>query len=453
MQNSIMKKLIKLGVIVIVLLVSYIAYTYYLRLDILTGFAAKSVASGVFLANRTQESIESNDNDFSLVDFVTNKLDKEKKSVSSSFFGLKKRRAIYIDGLGAILVNDSYDPNKEFEIPQRNKLPKNLPYPYGNLAQNDTIFANIDYAGLEKAVINAFDQNEEKEKRSRSVIVVYKDQIIAEKYAEGFDQNTPILGWSMTKSITATIYGILQNQGKIHLEKTTDIDAWQNDVRSVITYSDLLHMNSGLEWDENYDDISDVTKMLFLNSNMGKVQLEKPLIGKPNESWNYSSGTSNLLAGYLLQKQFETHQEYLDFWYAELLDKIGMHSAIVETDLEGNYVGSSYAWANTRDWAKLGLLYLHEGNWNGEQILDSSFVKYVTTPTSTSEGRYGAHFWLNAGGIYPDVPADLFSANGFQGQMVIIIPSKEVVIVRMGLMEDPEFGFNDFIASILKNIK
>lgn len=448
-----MKKLIKLGVIVIVLLVSYIAYTYYLRLDILTGFAAKSVASGVFLANRTQESIESNDNDFSLVDFVTNKLDKEKKSVSSSFFGLKKRRAIYIDGLGAILVNDSYDPNKEFEIPQRNKLPKNLPYPYGNLAQNDTIFANIDYAGLEKAVINAFDQNEEKEKRSRSVIVVYKDQIIAEKYAEGFDQNTPILGWSMTKSITATIYGILQNQGKIHLEKTTDIDAWQNDVRSVITYSDLLHMNSGLEWDENYDDISDVTKMLFLNSNMGKVQLEKSLIGKPNESWNYSSGTSNLLAGYLLQKQFETHQEYLDFWYAELLDKIGMHSAIVETDLEGNYVGSSYAWANTRDWAKLGLLYLHEGNWNGEQILDSSFVKYVTTPTSTSEGRYGAHFWLNAGGIYPDVPADLFSANGFQGQMVIIIPSKEVVIVRMGLMEDPEFGFNDFIASILKNIK
>jgi CubicO group peptidase (beta-lactamase class C family) len=448
-----MKKLIKLGVIVIVLLASYIAYTYYLRLDILTGFAAKSVASGVFLANRTQESIESSDNNFSLVDFVTNKLDNEKKSVSSSFFGLKKRKAIYIDGLGAILVNDSYNPNKEFEIPQRNKSPKNLPYPYGNLAQKDTIFANIDYAGLEKAVINAFDQNEEKEKRSRSVIVVYKDQIIAEKYAEGFDQKTPILGWSMTKSITATIYGILENQGKIHLEKTTDIDAWQNDVRLVITYSDLLHMNSGLEWDENYDDISDVTKMLFLKSNMGKVQLEKSLIGKPNESWNYSSGTSNLLAGYLLQKQFETHQEYLDFWYAEFLDKIGMHSAIVETDLEGNYVGSSYAWANTRDWAKLGLLYLHEGNWNGEQILDSSFVKYVATPTNTSEGRYGAHFWLNAGGIYPDVPADLFSANGFQGQMVIIIPSKEVVIVRMGLIEDPEFGFNDFIASILKNIK
>jgi len=448
-----MKKYLKLGFLVIVLFLSYIAYSYYLRLDILTGFASKSVASGMFLANRTQESIETGDNNFSVVDWATNKIDGNEKSVTSSFFGLKKRKSIYRDGLGAILLNESYDSTKVFAIPNRNKTPKNLPFPYGNLAQKDTIFANVDYKNLEIAVSDAFDRNEEKEKRSRSVIVVYKDHIIAEKYADGFDQNTPILGWSMSKSITATIYGILENQGKIHLDKTTDLDFWENDVRSDITYSDLLHMNSGLEWDENYDAISDVTKMLYLESEMGKVQLDKPLIGKPNETWNYSSGTTNLLAGILLRKHFENHQEYLDFWYAELLDKIGMHSAIIETDLEGNYVGSSYGWANTRDWAKFGLLYLHEGNWNGEQILDSTFVKYVTTPTNTSNGRYGAHFWLNAGGIYPDVPKDLYSANGFQGQMVIIIPSKEIVIVRTGLIEDPEFGFNNFIASILKNIK
>ncbi len=448
-----MKKLLKLGVLVVVIWLSYIVYSNYLRLDILNGFASKSVASGMFLANRTQESIESGDNDFSLVDFATNKVDVEEKSVSSSFFGLKNRKSIFIDGLGSILLPDSLVATKVFEIPQRNKTPKNLPFPYGNLRQKDTLFANVDYKNLDKAVADAFDENGKKEKRSRAVIVVYKDQIIAEKYANGFDQNTPILGWSMTKSITATIYGILENQGKIHLEKKTELDTWENDIRSEITYNDLLHMNSGLEWDENYDEISDVTKMLYLESDMGKVQHDKPLVGKPNETWNYSSGTTNLLAGNLLLKQFKTHQEYLDFWYSELLDKIGMHSAIVETDLEGNYVGSSYAWANTRDWAKFGLLYLHEGNWNGEQILDSSFVKYVATPTNTSDGRYGAHFWLNAGGIYPDVPKDLFSANGFQGQMVIIIPSKEIVIVRMGLTEDPEFGFNDFIASILKNIK
>jgi CubicO group peptidase (beta-lactamase class C family) len=448
-----MKKYLKLGFLVIVLFLSYIAYTYYLRLDILTGFASKSVASGMFIANRTQESVETGDNNFSLVDWATNKVDTVEKSVTSSLFGLKKRKSIYVAGLGAILLNDSYDSTKVFITPNRNKTSKNLPFPYGNLAQKDTIFNNIDYKNLEIAVADAFDRNNEKVKRSRSVLVVYKDHIIAEKYATGFDQNTPILGWSMSKSITATIYGILENQGKIHLEKTTDLDAWENDVRSDITYSDLLHMNSGLEWDENYDDISDVTKMLYVESEMGKVQLNKPLVGKPNETWNYSSGTTNLLAGVLLRKHFENQQEYVDFWYAELLDKIGMYSAIIETDLAGNYVGSSYAWANTRDWAKFGLLYLHEGNWNGEQILDSTFVKYVATPTNTSNGRYGAHFWLNAGGIYPDVPKDMFSANGFQGQMVIIIPSKEIVIVRTGLVEDPDFSFNDFIASILKTIE
>jgi CubicO group peptidase (beta-lactamase class C family) len=448
-----MKKYLKLGFLVIVLFLSYIAYSYYLRLDILTGFASKSVTSGMFIANRTQESIETGDNNFSLVDWATNKVDTVENSVTSSLFGLKKRKSIYVAGLGAILLNDSYDSTKVFITPNRNKTSKNLPFPYGNLAQKDTIFNNVDYKNLEIAVADAFDRNDEKEKRSRSVIVVYKDHILAEKYATGFDQNTPILGWSMSKSITATIYGILENQGKIHLEKTTDLDAWENDVRSDITYSDLLHMNSGLEWEENYDDISDVTKMLYLESEMGKVQLNKPLVGKPNETWNYSSGTTNLLAGILLRKHFETHQEYVDFWYAELLDKIGMHSAIIETDLVGNYVGSSYAWANTRDWAKFGLLYLHEGNWNGEQIVDSAFVKYVATPTNTSNGRYGAHFWLNAGGIYPDVPNDMFSANGFQGQMVIIIPSKEIVIVRTGLVEDPDFSFNNFIASILKTIE
>ena len=199
-------------------------------------------------------------------------------------------------------------------------------------------------------------------------------------------------------------------------------------------------MNSGLEWVEDYNTISDVTKMLFLASDMGKVQLEKSLTGKPDESWYYSSGTTNLLAGYLLRKKFSSHQEYLDFWYRELIDKIGMHSALIETDLAGNYVSSSYGWATPRDWAKFGLLYLHRGNWNGEQIIDSSWVDYVKTPTNTSGGRYGAQFWLNAGGRYPDLPKDMFSCNGYQGQMVAIFPSKDLVVVRMGLVEDPEFA-------------
>lgn len=448
-----MKKIIKYVLIFLFLGVVYLVYSNYPRLNIVTGFASKSVASGVFLANRTQESVEKGDNDFLPISKAKNKVNLSERSITSNIFGLKKRKAIYVDGLGAILVNGDFDPKKKFDIPKRNKAPKNLPFPYGVLPQIDNKFVNIDYKVLNEAVNNAFDKGDEKLKRTRSVLVVYKDQIIAEKYADGFDKNTLMLGWSMTKSIAATMYGILQKKGLMDINSVTGIPEWQNDDRKNITYNDLLHMNSGLEWVEDYNDISDVTSMLFMEQDMGKVQMRKDLIGKTNATWNYSSGTTNLLSGYLLRKQFNTHQEYLDFWYAELLDKIGMHSAIIEPDLAGNYVGSSYGWATTRDWAKFGLLYLYKGNWNGDQIFDPEWAKYVSTPTNGSNGKYGAHFWLNAEGRYPDVPKDLYSCNGFQGQWVLIIPSKELVIVRTGLVEYPDFDLNGFIKGIIESIE
>jgi CubicO group peptidase (beta-lactamase class C family) len=209
-------------------------------------------------------------------------------------------------------------------------------------------------------------------------------------------------------------------------------------------------MNSGLEWEEDYGKISDVTKMLFSAEDMTQSQIEKPFVGKPNNTWNYSSGTTNLLSG-ILRKQFKTHQEYLDFWYSALIDKIGMNSMVVETDMAGNFVGSSYGWATTRDWAKFGLLYLHKGNWNGEQLFDESWEKYVSTPTNSSNGKYGAHFWLNANGDFPDVPRDFYRCSGYQGQMVAIFPSQDLVIVRMGLSE--EFDFNGFLSGVISSIK
>jgi CubicO group peptidase (beta-lactamase class C family) len=305
---------------------------------------------------------------------------------------------------------------------------------------------------LNAAVANAFDEKDQIQKRTRSLLVIYKDKIIAEKYETGFDKNSKILGWSMTKSITSAMFGILQKQGKYDIYKPAPIKEWQNDELKIITTNDLLHMNSGLEWEEKYDKICDATKMLFEAENMSRVQLEKPAAFKPNTHWNYSSGTTNLLSG-ILRSQFKSHQEYLDFWYSALIDKIGMNSMIVETDMAGNYVGSSYGWATTRDWSKFGLLYLHKGNWNGEQILDESWVKYTSTPTNTSNGRYGGHFWLNASGHFPDVPRDMYYCSGFQGQMVAIIPSLDLVIVRMGLKEDPEFDFNEMLKGIVGSLK
>ena len=447
-----MKKLFKFIGIALLISIFYIGFTSYPKLDLISGFAAKSIASGHFIDGRSQEMIEKGDNDIKLIDLAKNKINEAGKFATASVYGLKERKAIYREGLGATLIDEDFDSSTPYEIPKRNKSRNNLTFPYGDKEQKDTVFSNVDYAKLNSAVANAFDSEGNVTKRTRSLLVIYKDKIIAEKYDTGFNKESKILGWSMTKSITATVFGILQHQGKYTINTAAPIPEWKNDDRKIITTSDLLHMNSGLAWEEDYTAISDATKMLFLSRNMGRIQLEKKVAYKPNTHWNYSSGTTNLLS-YILRNQFKTHQEYLDFWYSALIDKIGMNSMVVETDMAGNFIGSSYAWATSRDWGKFGLLYLHEGYWNGDQLFDKSWAKYVATPTNGSNGDYGAHFWLNAGGRYPDAPRDLYSANGFQGQKVFIIPSQDLVIVRMGLTEDAKFDVNGMLKGILGSFK
>jgi len=447
-----MKKFFKIFLVLLVLVLVYLRIEIYPQLDMITGFSSKSVTSGHFLDNRSLETIEQGDNDIDKIDWATNEINHSERFVISKVYGLKERKSIYREGLGATLINDDFDISKPYNVPKRTKINTNLPFPYGNLEPKDTVFSNIDYVKLKAVIEDAFDKKGQKDKRTRSIIVIYKNKIIAEKYADGFNKNSKILGWSMTKSLTATYFGILQKQGKFDILKPAPIKEWATDERSKITTNDLLHMNSGLEWEEDYGKISDVTKMLFIEEDMTKSQINKPLVGKPNNTWNYSSGTTNLLSG-ILRKQFNTHQSYLDFWYSNLLDKIGMNSAIVETDMTGNFVGSSYGWATTRDWAKFGLLYLHKGNWNGEQIFDESWAKYVSTPTNTSNGQYGAQFWLNAGGRFPNTPKDMFYASGYQGQMVAIFPSHDIVIVRMGLKEDPEFDFNGLLSGVVGSLE
>lgn len=444
-----MKKIFKLIVLGLLISGLYLGFTTYPKLDLISGFSAKSVASGHFIDDRSQEMIEKGDNDIEMIDLADNQIDQKQKLALSSVYGLKERKAIYREGLGVTLIDDNFDVNKPYLVPKRTSPNNSLPFPYGNAEPKDTVFNTIDYAKLNAAVANAFDKKGTKNKRTRSVLVLYKDKIIAEKYDTGFDKNSKILGWSMTKSITATLFGILQKQGKYDINKPAPIPEWATDERATITTNDLLHMNSGLEWEEDYNNISDVTKMLFQEQDMSRSQLLKPAQFKPNTHWKYSSGTTNLLSG-ILRKQFKTHQEYLDFWYSALIDKIGMNSMLVETDMAGNYVGSSYGWATTRDWAKFGLLYLHKGNWNGEQLFAESWAKYVATPTNTSNGEYGAQFWLNAGGDLPDVPKDVYYADGYQGQRVYIIPSHDLVVVRMGLSK---MDFNGFLKEVIGSLK
>ncbi len=443
-----MKKILRIILLIILLGLIYFGYITYPKLDLISGFAAKNITSSYYIGGRDLAVIESQDNNIALVKLAQNNLLFHENSGASSVYGLKERKAIFRPGLGAVLVNHDYDETQPYLVPKRNVKNINLPYPFGNLEPKDSVFPEINYEKLKNGVVKTIGFSTEKNKNTRAVVVLYKNHLVAESYADGFSKESKILGWSMTKSITATYFGILQKQGKINIDQANLFDEWAKDERKNITISDLLHMNSGLKWEEDYTRISDVTKMLFLDNDMTQSQIHQPLVGKPNNSWNYSSGTSNVLSG-ILRKQFATHQEYLDFWYDSLIDKIGMNSMLVETDMAGNFVGSSYGWATARDWAKFGLLYLNNGNWNGEQIFNTDWSIFVSTPTNGSGEVYGGHFWLNAGGKMPDVPKDTYSCNGFQGQRIYIIPSKDLIVVRMGLSEGDDFDFNSFLKDIL----
>ncbi len=442
-------KLLKRVLLLLLVVIGVVAYLNYPKLNIISGYAAKNVASGVYVAQRSAASMNQYDNSAPMIELASTEVNEGEESASSTVYGLMERTAVYRDGLGAVLINDDYDPEKLTIRPQRNQVLDTVPYPYGQAAPMDTVLPEVDMDQINKAVAMAFAHPETQ--KTRTLLILYKGHLIAERYIDGFDKDTPILGWSMTKSVLATCYGILEHQGKLEMDWPAPIPEWKDDERKDITLNHLLRMQSGLEWDEDYSSISDVTRMLFLDSDMTKAQKEKKAIAKPTEVWNYSSGTTNLLSG-ILRQQFRSHQAYLDFPYSALIDKIGMYSMVLEADIAGNYVGSSYAWASTRDWARFGQLYLDRGNWNGEQLFDSSWVDYITTPTINSNGTYGAHFWLNTEGKYPDVPKDLFSCNGFEGQYVFMIPSKDLVVVRTGLAEEPEFDVNGVLSNIVKAV-
>ncbi|MFK7983421.1 MAG: serine hydrolase domain-containing protein [Saprospiraceae bacterium] len=429
----------------------YFYLTLYPMLPIGTGYAAKKMCSCHFIAGRSQESIQKDDLAMSPLNLTSTVLDKVAKTATASIFGLGTKTAVYRENLGCILLDGKDDYNVQLKLPE---VKQNITaeWPIGETISQRKM-AGVNYPALNQAINNVFDPSLNMDSiKTRAVVVVHKDSLIAEKYANGFDKDTEILGWSMNKSITSTLIGILVKAGKM---KLTDDQLYENwtDERSKITINDLLQMQSGLAFEENYAEVSDVTKMLFMNEDIVKEVAKNPLGDPIGTKWYYSSGTTNLVAG-LIKKQFDNPQDYLKFPHEQLFRKIGMHSMVLETDESGNYIGSSYGYATPRDWAKLGLLYLNEGNWYGEQIVDTSWVNFTRQPAEHSGGIYGGHFWHNHDhAAYKDVPTDIYSCNGFEGQYVYIIPSKDLVVVRMGLNQGEEYDANGFLRDVIKAIE
>jgi len=208
-------------------------------------------------------------------------------------------------------------------------------------------------------------------------------------------------------------------------------------------------MNSGLQWNEEYGAVSQVTEMLFLKETAADYALSAPYGTPPGETWSYSSGTTNII-NRLIKNTFENEESYLNFPKAAIFDKLDMPTAQIETDESNEYVLSSFMYATAREWGKLGQLYLNEGKWLNDTIFTKEWHDYSLTTTPHSEGRYGAHIWLNGSPKdYPSCPDDTYKFSGYEGQYVIVIPSLELVIVRLGLSKGPPFDMDKVLGMII----
>ena len=470
-----MKRGTKIGLTgaVVILLAGVIVFGWLATktLPIGSGYVAKYLCTSTFVAGRDPEIVFREDispvNPLARV--VKYSIDRQNKSVTADSFGLFPQTAIYRDGCGCSLVIDTtaekMRKQKLVEPDFEKNRPKNNPdqdWPEGGRGPVDPATTGVDAEKLKQALDEAFSEPvPETPRKTRAVVVVYGGRLIAERYAPGFHKDMALLGWSMSKTVTNALVGILAGQKKLDIMKPAPVPEWQkdDDPKKKITLDELLRMSSGLEFQEVYAPLYDATYMLFDSYDFAAYAAAKPLVAEPGKKWNYSSGTANIVARIVRQAVEKKYEYYYSFMYKDLFDKVGMYSAVLEPDSSGTFVGSSYVSATPRDWARFGLLYLQDGVWQGKRILPEGWVRYTTTPTPTAPiGEYGAFIWLNSGAPndpakrrWPGSPRDVFAALGFQEQMVIVAPSKKLVLVRFGATTDRKtWNTDEFIQNILK---
>lgn len=425
-----MKKKTILRILLAVLLTAILGGCVYLNslMPIITGYAAKNLASDVFVSGREPADVEALDLNFSFIKFTRNKVDFENHTVTSRFLW-SKSQALYREGYGVTLLRGK---NALARL-QAQKYPDviNIPGPETLLPGDSALTARL--APIAKALVDDHAYNG----TPFAFIVVHQDGVVAERYREGITADTRLLSWSMGKSFTNALVGIMAGDGLVDIHAPMDIPEWQGDGRAAITLSDLMQMQSGLEWNENYGTRSDVNLMLHREEDMGLFAQSKPLMAKPGTHWYYSSGSTNIIVRYL-RGRFASEEEFLQYIHERLFDPLGIDNPCFEPDMSGTPVGSSYLYATARDFARLGHMYLHDGCVGEERLLPEHWVEYTTTPASDSKGGYGACFWLNRSKTYPSAPEDMYSCQGHDGQMIFIIPSKELVVVVLGYSPKPD---------------
>jgi CubicO group peptidase (beta-lactamase class C family) len=393
-----------------------------------TGIGAKLLCSARYVSGFSEQQAFEDLIQYSpILEYLRVTYDDERRSVRASLFGLSPSTASYAPGIGCYNEYRGFDHRQDLEA-------RSLPvftsrWPHGNRVDsiNPSIQRQLD-------TLVALDNAEGLS--TRAMLVVHNGQIVAESYAQGAGPDTPLLGWSMAKSLTAVMIGNLEHRGLLTVDDTPGFNAWANDDRAAIQISHMLTMTDGLDFSEQYDPGDDATAMLFTEPSASAYAMRSAAIHAPGAYNNYSSGTANLLARVYFERTGGSLDASLEDFRRHIAVPLSLQHTVFEPDASGVFVGSSYLYASARDWARLGQMMLNRGVLNGHRIVSEDWVQRSVQPNdSTNYRAYGYQWWLNDGDerrSWPDLPADAYAAMGNRQQLVMVVPSADTVIVRLG---------------------
>jgi CubicO group peptidase (beta-lactamase class C family) len=414
--------------------------------QVATGFLASVLCSETFVSGQDPDRIFSDTTGAmpgtGLIAWALDyKVDRSRRDVIVTLLGLGRSHAVYRDGLGCYLdhggaVAETSAPPADGKPAQA--LLAEIAGPSLVAPANPQLAAALDRAFTEP--------DHPPFRRTKAVVVLKNARIVAERYAEGYGVDTPILGFSATKSVISALTGILVRKGALTLDQPAPVAAWQGagDPRHAISVDHLLRHTAGLALGSSLSAslgaaLEPVNRMKFVEPDMAayaeSIELETP----PGTAWNYNDGNTIILSHLVRNATGGRASDVLRFARQELFDPLGMRNVTIEFDAAGNPEGSSQMLATARDWARFGMLYLIDGVVGGKRILPEGWVTYSASSTPNAWVGYGAGFWTNQGDsfgasyrIEHGWPRDAFFAKGTIGQYVIVIPSEHLVIVRLG---------------------
>ncbi len=425
----------------------------------LAGYA-KVLCSAVFVSARDPEEAFQNSGFFFMpeedLSQIAYSIDYDDKSVTMTLCDTLHRRAKYYGSQGCIIDNGQGIFFSPVEAMSTLMYPSLEKWPMGDVLPKTGLPPEVDEKLLSGAVDAAFYPDSA---LTAAFLVLYKGQIIAERYREGIDMFTQLESWSMGKSLTATLIGRLIQMGDLQLDQPAPVKEWQQkgDPRGKIRIRDLMQMSSGLRFTAHRDpeapDRKDYLDHFYIYS--GAVDAFSYSVNRPLEFITGTEGRYRncdpLILGYIVkQTVIAKGEEYLSWPQLELFDKIGINKQIMETDPYGNFLLTGYDYGTARNWARLGLLYLKDGLWNWERLLPEGWATFVSTPApGWKEPVYGGQFWINGTGEMP-IPKDAYYMAGAGGQRTIIIPSHNLVVVRLGHQKGAEVGMESLNKALEK---